>query len=386
MRVLSALALMLAGLPAAAHAQPGGADPTAQQARQAVQGGIAFLLKDQNSDGSWGSHRGASNTFTGPVWSNPETHRSWTVATTGLCCMALLEAGDSPEADAALDRGIDYLLSNAVLKRPSDWDLDNNWGYLYALQAVAAALHHGRYADTPREARLRAIGQELIERLAVTQTLSGGWGYYSFDLPSRRPAWATSFMTAAVLLALYDAREQGLEVDEGMLERAVRAVKRCRLPNGAYTYSVEAVPDPRHSEWIDQVKGSLGRIQVCNLALYRFQAGPALEQLRVGIDQFFGQHRFLDIARKRPIPHEAYYLNSGYFYLFGHYYAAGVIEQLPPDQRRLCWPKLRRELLKTQEKDGSMVDFFIHSYHRPYGVAFGILALSRSLAERDTQP
>jgi hypothetical protein len=339
-------ALLIGWLSSAAAGQ--GAEGSADQARKAMQRAVAFLLQDQNADGSWGSPRGASNTFTGPFWSNPETHRSWTVATTGLCCMALLQAGNSPEVSGAEDRGIDYVLDNALLKRPSDWDLDHNWGYIYGLNAVARVLADGRYAGTPREARLRAIGQALIERLSATQSLSGGWGYYDFDLRGQTPEWATSFMTAATLLALHEAQELGLQVDERVIDRAVRAVRRCRLPSGAYTYSVEAVPDPRNSEWIDY---------------------------------FFDQHRFLDVARKRPIPHEAYYFNSGYFYFFGHYYAAGVIGELPAEDRQAYWPRLRREIIKTQEDDGSMFDFLMHSYHKPYGTAYGLLALQLSLAD-----
>ena len=81
----------------------------------------------------------------------------------------------------------------------------------------------------------------------------------------------------------------------------------------------------------------------------------------------------------RPIPHEAYYYNSGYFYLFGHYYTALVIERLPPAEQPVWWRKLQREIVKTQQKDGSMWDYDMHRYDRPYGVAFGLMALGRSL-------
>jgi hypothetical protein len=134
-------------------------------------------------------------------------------------------------------------------------------------------------------------------------------------------------------------------------------------------------------EGIDQIKGSLSRIQVCNLALLR--AGPDIghEDLVTGLEYFFNEHRFLDVARMKPWPHEAYYLNSGYFYFFGHYYAAEVIRQLPPEERARWWPKLQYEILKTQQEDGSMWDFYISSYHRPYAVAYCLLALAPSLSE-----
>ena len=367
--------LFLCFLSSAAAAE-GPPEVTGQTVRAAMKRAVDFLLADQNPDGSWGSPRNAAHEF----WSNPETHRSWTVATTGLCCMALLEAEETEAVKSAYGRGIDYLLANAVVKRPSDWDVDNTWAYVYGLQALARACANPREPAGSRREEIRRVGQELIGKLAEYQTPSLGWGYYDFDGYTRPPAWATSFMTAAGVLALLDAKQAGFDVDSKMLERAVKAVKRCRLPSGAYTYSVEAIPWPRHSEWIDQIKGSLSRIQVCNLALHRAGELISREDLIVGLGHFFDKHRFLDIARKKPIPHEAYYLNSGYFYFFGHFYAAGVIERLPPDEQVKWWPKLRHHVLKTQEKDGSMWDWYLSSYHKPYGAAYGLMALARSVA------
>ena len=357
--------------------------PSDLQVREAMQKAIEFLLKDQNADGSWGSARNASDEF----WSNPETHRSWTVATTGLACMALSQSAptESPGAtrteviESAYDRGIDYVIKNADLKRPSDWDVDNTWGYVYGLQILARAYREPRYKDTPRQTEIRRAAQLILTKMAKCQTPSGGWGYYDFEATTNPGSWATSFMTAVGVLAMVEAKEAGFEVDAKMFEAARKALRRCRLPSGAYTYSVEAVPSPGGAEWIDQVKGSLGRIQVCNLA--RLRAGDAIptEELVKGLQVFFKEHRFLDVARMRPIPHEAYYLNAGYFYFFGHYYAGGVIEQLPPAQRAEWWPKLQREIIKTQEKDGSMWDYYMHSYHRPYGASFGLMTLAHSM-------
>ncbi len=36
--------------------------------------------------------------------------------------------------------------------------------------------------------------------------------------------------------------------------------------------------------------------------------------------------------------------------------------------------------MKTQQKDGSMWDFEMHSYSKPYGIAFGLLTLKQSIA------
>jgi hypothetical protein len=363
------------GLAALASSAGEGSFPTDEQVEASVAAATKFILEAQNEDGSWGGYSKPAHEF----WSNPETHRAWTYATTGLVCMAILDLTPSDELDAAYNRGIDYLIDQGMVRRPSDWDVDNTWAYVYGVQVFARAVADGRFADTPKQEELRSVGQALIDKLLTYQTPSGGWGYYDVDAYTRRPAWATSFMTAVGVLALLEAQQAGFDVDQKHLSAAVRAVARCKLPNGAYTYSVDTIPSPGRATGINQIKGSLSRIQVCNLALSAAGEDVPVVDLTSGLDQFFHHHRFLDVARKKPIPHEAYYANSGYFYFFGHYYAALVIKELAPEKRAPYWPKLRHEIIKTQEKDGSMWDFYLNSYHKPYGVAFSVMALMASL-------
>ncbi len=367
----------LAGNPLAGERSPAA---TPEQAGAALERGLTYLVNSQNADGSWGGAWDSLTTWSGGTWSNPESHRSWRVATTGLCCLALLEAGQTEAQRAALDRGLEYLAAQRPVKRPSDWDTMDCWAHIYGLQALAAACRDPRFG--PRRPALAEAARSHLEQLAFSQSLSGGWGYLEFSVPrTARPQWATSFTTAAGVVALIEARAAGLEVDDGMLRRAVAAVRRCRLPNGAYTYSVQAITHPRRLGSIDRINGSLGRIQVCNLALRMAGEEVDAERLRTGLGHFFREHRFLDVATHKPVPHEAYYQNSGYFYFFGHYYAAGVIALLPVEDQRQCWPRLQHEIIKMQQRDGSMWDYDHHAYDRPYGTAYGVLTLARSLRE-----
>jgi len=349
----------------------------------AIHAGLDFLLRSQNSDGSWGGAGDSLTTWSGPTWSNPESHRAWKVATTGLCVMALLEAGETEEAIKAEKHGLEYLLANTDVKRPSEWDTMNVWAHAYGLQALAEAHAHSRYCFSPLRPKIRQAGNEHARRLAMCQSVHGGWGYLEFTPPrTRRPQWGTSFTTATALYALVEAREQGFDIDQGVLKRAVRIVHHCRLPNGGYTYHVRVIPN-LHSEYIDQVKGSLSRIQVCLVALEAAGEDITVKQFRTGLGHFFRDHRFLDIARLKPVPHESFYATSGYFYLYGHYYAALAIEHLLPEDREILWPMLQREIIKLQGKDGSIWDYDMHQYDKPYGVAFGVMALSRSIRDSD---
>jgi hypothetical protein len=387
---------ILTGIAATVRAQsPAPQTRSVDDALTAIRRASDFLVKDQNPDGSWGGAGGAVYTFTGDVWSNPETHRAWRVATTGLGVAALLR-GDSGDAAArsAADAGLDYVLASADVRRPSEWDTMHSWAYIYGLEAVAAAYASPLYAGSPKRGAMETVAALFVRRLGQCESLAGGWGYLEFDAPrTPQPQWSTSFTTAAGIVALLDARRAGLPIDEDMLNRGTRAIRRCEMPSGAYTYSVQPLADPRHSEWIDQIKGSLGRIQACNYA--RLAGGEALPEARLlrGLDDFFQHHRFMDIARNKPIPHETYYLNSGYFYLFGHYYAARLIASLPEPRREPYWTRLRHEIIKIQQADGSLYDYDMHAYHKPYGSALGILGLAGTLPPpkkadggRDSQP
>lgn len=338
---------------------------------------LAFLVTDQNPDGSWGS---ACEASFNDLWTNPETHRAWKVGTTGVACMALLEAGEKSDAQASLARAIDYLVALKCLERCSDWDLDDVWGYLYGLQALSRVLISPRIQASPKRAEIEKAARTYLEKLARYQAPLGGFGYYAYAGSAYRPNWSVSFLTAAAILAFGDARAAGLNVDERLYARSVSALERTRLPTGAYTYSLELIPNPGSLEGIDQVEGSLGRIQVGNLALHAAGRPVTIEAMHRGIDQFFEHHRYLEICRLRPIPHEAYHFNAGYFYCFGHYYAALVIGELAPADRRAYAERLARILLDVQEKPGWISDYVMHSYPRFYGTAYSLMALHRSAA------
>ena len=376
--------LLLLPLPAAGAAQDAAApsrdEVRAEDVPLAIQAGLEFLVRDQNADGSWGGTR--DQTFTSS-FANPATYTMWRIGASALATRALFEQGNGPAEVAAAERGLEFLMANTKPVRPAEWDVDNNWALVYGLDTVARALRHARYRGGEVEARLRKAGEELIAGLAKYQSPRGGWGYYSDPESGWRPDWATSFTTAVGLLALVEARAAGLAVEDKVFDAAVRAVQHARLPNGAFDYEVSAVPRHMSLESINQVKGSLGRIQVCHLALAKAGVEVPTEQLVWGLEQFVKHHKFLDVARNKPIPHEAYYANAAYFYLFAHYYASQVLDLLPPAEKERFAPHVLAGILKTRQQDGSMWDFWIAASTRPYGTAFGTMGLGNSVSSSD---
>ena len=90
---------------------------------------------------------------------------------------------------------------------------------------------------------------------------------------------------------------------------------------------------------------------------------------------FFEQHKFLDVARMKPVPHEAYYQVAAYFYFFGHAYCGQLINLLPEAERESWHQKLRAHVIKVQWEDGSSIDFPNMKSMQVAGTAFSILAL-----------
>ena len=96
------------------------------------------------------------------------------------------------------------------------------------------------------------------------------------------------------------------------------------------------------------------------------------------LDDLLIKHaRFQKLSLKRPIPHESWYAISGYFYLYGHAYAAYVLEERSPEAQRRLWPELAEAVLHCRQPDGSFWDYPLYSYHKPHGTAMALIALSR---------
>ncbi len=376
--------LALLGAPVAAQladeVPPGLRETLTQaEAREALDRSVAWLVENQREDGSFSN--GVMDTVQ-EFFFSVESFYAWKVAADGLATLALLSVDGSPAVDAALRRAVDRLVAQRAPKRGNHWDTDYGWGVLYAFATAVEAADDPRFAGDEDQARLAATARRYLAILEDIQSPAGGWAYYDDPIYSQRPTWDTSFCTALVLPALVRARARGWLTDDAVLTRAQRYVERCALPNGAYTYDLTPIPRISGGEHINAVKGSLARIQVCNWGL--FHAGSRRithERIREGLAAFFEHHRFLDAARMRPIPHEAYYANAGYFYLFGHYYAAEAIELLPAEEREAWHARLRPHLVRTIRDEGYALDFIDTSYQRVAGTAFVALGLALGLPE-----
>jgi len=372
------LATTVGGLLALGGSARGGTDPADQERDTAMRQGVAFLVSDQNEDGSWGSARQTKGlNIYAPV---PGAHHAFRSAVSAMCVAALIDSGlaDQPGTPAAeaLRHGEEFLLERLpVVRRATPQAIYNVWSHAYAVQALARM--HAREKDGERRDRIVRLMNRQVERLERYESIDGGWGYYDFRARTARPASSSiSFTTATVLVAFHEGREvEGFTVPDDLIERAVDSINRQRKSDHSYLYGEYLKARPMHP--VNRPGGSLGRSQACNYAL-RVWGDESISPRIVDswLNRLWERNGWLDIGRKRPIPHEAWFAVAGYFFYYGHYYAGLCLEIAPPEQRDEHAASLTRILVDLQESDGSWWDYPLFSYHQPYGTAFALMTLA----------
>ena len=345
----------------------------------AVERGVKFLLADQRPDGSWGSPEDTKglNIYAPP----PGAHDAFRTAVTSLVVMALIDAqpriaeADRPTVAQAIDRGAAWLDERlGRLRRATPDALYNVWGHAYSIQALVK-LHERAAGDSERQAKLKSLAQAQADMLARYSFVGGGWSYYDFLAGTQTPSDAAfSFTTATALIALKQAEALGVAFPERLTKKAIASILRQQKPDFSYAYGEYLRMVPMHP--INRPGGSLGRSQACNLALRMYGEKRITDDVfRDWLNRLFARNGWLSLGRKKPIPHESFFFVAGYFYYYGHWYAAQCIEELPAAERRYFQDHLAHILLPLQERDGCWWDYPLYNYHRQYGTAMAVMSL-----------
>lgn len=357
--------------------KPAPAEPVSlPEIESSIRRGIDFMLACQNEDGSFGNHfRTKDLNIYAPV---PGGLLAFQSATTALGICALIELGDQrSEVLRSLERAENWLFEKLPKVRRATPDaIYNVWSHAYGIKALVR-MYQRRSDDEPRRERIRSLLQQQVEWLKRYELVDGGWGYLDFNLGSQRPAGdSSSFTTGTVLVALWEAKQMGVEVPEPLIRRATASIVRQRKVDFSYLYGEYLKWQPMSG--INRAAGSLGRSQVCNLALRLWGDKQVTDEILCDwLNRLIARNLWLDLARKRPIPHESFFQVSGYFFFYGHYYAALCMELLPPEEQCFYQNHLAKILLRLQEKDGSWWDYPLYNYHQPYGTSYALMVLHR---------
>ncbi len=355
--------------------------PSPSEIRQSIGRGVKFLVRTQNPDGSFGSH---VSKRIGEIYAPlPGSHQAFRAATTALSVSAMLECRpNDPDVKESVELAEKWLLEKLPSVRRAQGDtIYNIWAHAYGIQALVK-LHNVHQATPKRQEKIDDVIRQQIDMLSRYESVDGGWGYYDFRFQARKPTSSSiSFVNATVLVALKEAADVGIEVPEKIVKRAVAAIKRQQKPDFTYLYGEYLKNGPMRG--INRPGGSLGRSQACNLALRLWgDEGITDNVLKIWLYRLYLRNGWLDIGRKRPIPHEAWMQVAGYFYYYGHYYAGLCIDQLKPEDRDEYRNLLADILSRHQEPDGSWWDYTLYNYYKQYGTAFALMSLQRCLPEK----
>lgn len=353
-------------------------DKLTQSVDEAIASGVNFLIADQNPNGSWGSaHQTKGLNIYAPV---PGAHDAFRVAVTAMAISALCDSGlaetEGPSRES-LKKGEVYLIENLPKVRRASADaIYNVWTHAYGIQALVDL--YERTGDKEKRKLLVDLINGQINRLERYESVDGGWGYYDFRVGAARPSSSSiSFTTATCLVAMWEAREiEGVSLPRPVIDRAIAAINRQRKSDYSYLYGEYLNARPLYG--INRPAGSLGRTQACNFAL-RLWGDETITDAIVSdwLKRLEDRNGWLDIGRKRPVPHESWFAVAGYFFYYGHYYAARGISLLPAEERPASRKLVAEIVLDLQEKDGSWWDFPFYSYHQPYGTSFAVMTLAR---------
>lgn len=374
------LPLLLAACRTTGPAPRTDADPARAEAA-----GVRWLLDHQNPDGSWGTF--ADRRPHGITSAGPPTYRGYSAATTSLAALALVEpARRDPAAAAALRRATAYLLAQRIADRAHPTIFYEIWAHSYECELYATLLLAG--AEAAPRADLLAALQAEADALVRIQTAGGGFAYYDFEhrLATPSDGEATSFNTAVGLHAMLLARRAGARVPDGHLEQARRMLEAMRSPEGTFVYSMpwRTRPEGEVNRWQGAAGRSclgllaLGEADAAGLPRGQGQSDPAADRA-LALRMFrTSAWPYLLAAYGRPIPHEAYHANAGYFVLFGCRYATELARGVDDAEGRRFNLWVAGELARLQADDGHWLDFPLLGYGQSYGTAFAVLALQNA--------
>lgn len=344
---------------------------------KSIRQGVDFLTKTQNNDGSWGNATKTKGlNLYAPI---PGAHHGFRTGSSCLALTGLLDSGDQRKSTLdAIAKGEAWLIKNLPRLRRADASTTYNvWGHSYALHSLAALARRDGVTKEQKQ-KYKEIAQKQVNALLKIQDYDGGWGYLHFDFITARPnSGSMSFTTATVMAGVHDAmQELGVTMPEVRVRQAKKSIIYQKNPDFSYVYARDHTARPRYP--INRPAGSLARSQACNYALRVLGYEKVTDKVLVKwLDRLVKRNGWLDIGRKRPRPHETHFAVSGYFYFYGHYYAALGLELLPEETQKAWKPKLGKIIIQNQDKDGSWWDYPLYNYHQAYGTGYALSTLSR---------
>ncbi len=203
----------------------------APEHRNAIEKGLAYLVKTQQPDGFWTA-----------------TNGQYPVAMTALSGMGLLMEGstirDGPYA-ATIRKAADWLIAqsqpNGRLSNPKEQAEVQRYMFGHGYAMLFLATLYGQEEDAGRRLKMKHVLEKAVAFSAQARTPRGGWGYVAAAEGNNFDEAAT---TITQLQGLRAARNAGIAVPRDLLD--AEYLRRFTGPGGGVLYSVDlGVPSER---------------------------------------------------------------------------------------------------------------------------------------------
>lgn len=334
---------------------------------QSVEKALAWLLKQQEADGSF------------PTLEHGQP------GVTSLCLMAFLSQGHLPgegKYGEQLQRALDYVVScqkrsgiiasaapnREKISRRVDHETGYTLVYNHAMAGLVLSECYAMAGTTQTEQSQTAIEKALNATFQMQdfrrarEVDAGGWRY--LDIAEATDADLS--VTAWQLMFMRSAKNAGFDVNEKRIDRAIKYVRRCFLKDrGTFSYKAGFRNRP-----------SRGMAGAGILALAHSGQHDADESQKAG-DWILksGFQSYNNIGRVKDIVH------TGDRYHYGLLTCSQAMYQLGGRHWREFFPPTARVLMDNQNTDGSWKAEKMHRdgrFGNAYTTAIGVLALSAS--------
>jgi hypothetical protein len=290
-----------------------------QATQEAIDAGLAYLARNQNPDGSFGTNQHRGN-----------------VAITSLAGLAFMAGGHQPGRGRYGTNVTDAVRNILSLESPNPRGYFHNprnafhgpmYGHGFAALFVAEA--HGMVNDPQLREQLRAALGRSTQLIITTQNAQGGWRYQ----PQANDADIS--VTICQIMALRAARNAGITVPKRVADKCTDYVKKCQDPRtGGFKYQPFGGPP-------GFARTAAGLVALYNAGIYE---GDEIDRGLNYLKQF------------KPGGGVGFFGNPEVqiHYYYGHYYAAQAMWIAGGDWWRQWYPAIRDELLRSRNpNDGS---------------------------------
>jgi hypothetical protein len=336
----------------------------------AIAEGIDVVLKMQEGDGQCEWPYEGVYRVRGRI---PEGYRVGGTAIVAEALVRMPGYSSDQARQAAVARALEFICAKtsepslSVDTYAGGYDV-RGWGACYAARALLAARSAGA---VPEGMQAKVDGAlrwylDTLQRLEIPGT--GGWNY-AREPGAETPSRASPFMTAPCLQVLFEARAQGMPVDEGVVTRGLDALERCRTPEGNFAYSASSqTREPERS-----MPGATGRMVSGEMVLLLAGRGSQ-ERVADAIDAFVAHWQELERRRAKTGTHVPPFGVAPYYFQFAHWNAAQAAELLDGPRREECRRKVAALMWATRLGGGSWNDR-VFPRSAAFGTATAMLAL-----------